>query len=80
MKTMKDIITRTEQEWVWINGYKGTDKDMCCRGYQFELVNCGYSPVLAELIIEDGDEEKAIKLAGCPELSMDAEVFIIFKD
>lgn len=24
-------------EWIWVEGYKGTDKDMQCRGYQFEL-------------------------------------------
>lgn len=22
---------------IWVDGYKGTDKDMCCRGYQYEL-------------------------------------------
>ncbi len=22
---------------IWVEGYKGTDKDMCCRGYQYEL-------------------------------------------
>ena len=26
-----------EEEWVWVTGYKGTKKDMTCRGYQFEL-------------------------------------------
>lgn len=26
-----------EEEWVWIEGYKATDKDMKCKGYQFEL-------------------------------------------
>ena len=28
------------EEWVWINGYKGTDKDMKCRDYQYELQKC----------------------------------------
>lgn len=28
------------EEWIWINGYKATDKDMKCRGYQFELNKC----------------------------------------
>ena len=23
--------------WVWVEGYKGTDKDMCCQGFQYEL-------------------------------------------
>jgi hypothetical protein len=26
-----------EEEWVWVEGYKGTDLDMCCRDYQYEL-------------------------------------------
>jgi hypothetical protein len=30
-------ITEPEEEWIWVEGYKGTDKDMCCRGYQYEL-------------------------------------------
>ena len=23
--------------WVWVEGYKGTDKDMCCNGLQYEI-------------------------------------------
>ena len=26
-----------KEEWVWIEGYKATDKDMKCKDYQFEL-------------------------------------------
>lgn len=26
-----------EEEWIWVEGYKGTDKDMQCRHYQFEF-------------------------------------------
>lgn len=26
-----------EVEWVWVTGYKATDKDMKCRDYQYEL-------------------------------------------
>ena len=26
-----------EKEWVWVEGYKGTNKDMKCRDYQYEL-------------------------------------------
>lgn len=30
--------TTTEQDiWIWIEGYKGTNKDLTCRDYQFEL-------------------------------------------
>ena len=25
------------EEWVWVTGYKGTSKDMKCRGYQYEM-------------------------------------------
>ena len=25
------------EEWVWVDGYKGTDKDMRCRDFQYEL-------------------------------------------
>lgn len=26
-----------EEEWVWVTGYKATDKDMKCRDYQYEM-------------------------------------------
>lgn len=26
-----------EEEWVWVEGYKGTDRNMCCRDCQYEL-------------------------------------------
>ena len=26
-----------EAEWVWVEGYKGTDKNMCCKDYQYIL-------------------------------------------
>lgn len=29
--------TPPEEEWVWVEGYKGTDRDMCCREFQYEL-------------------------------------------
>lgn len=32
--------TKTEEEWVWVTGYKGTDKDMKCRDYQYEMNKC----------------------------------------
>ena len=28
---------QVKKEWVWVEGYKGTDRDMQCRGFQFEL-------------------------------------------
>lgn len=28
---------KKEEEWVWVEGYKGTDKNMKCRDFQFEI-------------------------------------------
>lgn len=28
------------EEWIWVNGYKGTNKDMTCLGYQYEMNKC----------------------------------------
>lgn len=27
----------TNDEWIWVEGYKGTDKNMCCRDCQYEI-------------------------------------------
>ena len=33
-----DILKISDgEEWIWVEGYKGTDKDMVCRDYQFEM-------------------------------------------
>lgn len=29
--------TDSADEWIWVEGYKGTNRNMCCRDYQFEL-------------------------------------------
>lgn len=29
--------THPEEEWIWVEGYKGTDKNMRCRDFQYEL-------------------------------------------
>ena len=29
--------TSKDEEWIWVEGYKGTKKDMTCRGFQYEL-------------------------------------------
>ena len=35
---MNAIKTIEEEEWIWVKGFKGTDKNMQCRGnYQYEL-------------------------------------------
>lgn len=31
-------IEKPEDEWIWVEGYKGTDKDMCCLKFQYELL------------------------------------------
>lgn len=33
----KEIKVEMKDKWIWVEGYKGTDKNMCCRDFQFEL-------------------------------------------
>lgn len=30
-------VSKPKEEWIWVEGYKGTDKYMRCKGYQYEL-------------------------------------------
>lgn len=36
-KETLEITFEPEEEWIWVEGYKGTDKDMKCRDFQYEL-------------------------------------------
>ena len=31
------LIPKFEDEYIWVKGFKGTEKDMSCKGYQYEL-------------------------------------------
>lgn len=40
IKIMNEPVYKNEQgeeEWVWVTGYKGTNKDMKCKEYQYEM-------------------------------------------
>lgn len=37
MNLFKQKNIKPEEEWIWVEGYKGTDKDMKCLDYQYEL-------------------------------------------
>lgn len=53
---------KVEEEWVWVEGYKGTDKDMCCHGYEYKL---GLTFTMPD------DEDVHTRYSGfhlCPEL------------
>lgn len=34
---MNEALANPSEEWIWVEGVKGMDKDMQCRGYQFEI-------------------------------------------
>lgn len=36
-KETSETTFEPEEEWIWVEGYKGTDKDMKCRDFQYEL-------------------------------------------
>ena len=33
---MENLLT-TPEKWIWVEGYKGTDKNMCCRNTPYEI-------------------------------------------
>ena len=37
LKETSETTPKPEEEWIWVEGYKGTDKDMKCRDFQYEL-------------------------------------------
>jgi uncharacterized repeat protein (TIGR02543 family) len=43
--------SQTKDEWIWVNGYKATDKDMKCRDYQYEMNKQFDMPEDAEISI-----------------------------
>lgn len=47
----EEKVETPEEEYIWVEGYKGTDKDMKCRDYQFELGKKFDMPEGAEISI-----------------------------
>lgn len=41
---------KVPEEWVWVEGYKGTDKTLGCRGYQYEMHNVHTMPKGEEIV------------------------------
>lgn len=37
LKETSETTPEPEEEWIWVEGYKGTDKDMKCRDFQYGL-------------------------------------------
>ena len=44
-----DEKKKETEEWIWVNGYKATDKDMKCRDYQYEMYKQFDMPEDAEI-------------------------------
>lgn len=52
----------TLSEWVWTTGYKGTNKNMCCKDYQYELGKQHDMPKDAEIKDCDSGFHLCLKL------------------
>lgn len=44
-------VTNVEEEWIWVDGYKGTQADMTCNGYQY-IMNQQHNMADDEEIVE----------------------------
>lgn len=60
-ETLKGEAKAQEEEWIWVEGYKATDKDMKCRDYHFDF----------NQIFDIGDDKLIMCAKGfhlCPKL------------
>jgi hypothetical protein len=48
-KNINEITKAPEEEWVWVDGYKGTDANMCCNNYQYMLGHAHMMPEGSEI-------------------------------
>jgi hypothetical protein len=46
----KETEEKIEEKWIWVDGFKGTKKDMTCNGYQYELGKRYDMPEDAEIV------------------------------
>lgn len=43
-------LEEPKEEWIWVTGYKGTEKDMKCRDYQYEMGKLHTMPEDADIV------------------------------
>lgn len=36
-KVHSDFFEAVNPDWIWVDAFKGTDEDMCCKGKQYEM-------------------------------------------
>jgi hypothetical protein len=46
----EQLAKSRQGKWIWVEGFKGTDKDMKCNGYQYELGKQHDMPEDAEIV------------------------------
>ena len=43
-------VSKYKEQWIWVTGYKGTEKNMMCRDYQYEMGKLHVMPDDEEII------------------------------